>query len=670
MALTLAKISQNLFAAGQGTANHLRWDLSAPNILSLADELITHSRAAYDQVAASRSAPSWETTLSPINTDDIIFRVVESMCTFPQHVSTDKEIRDASTEADNKLSAYSVELESRFDVYEAVQAYAATKPKLEGEKERFLQRILRNFHRKGMHLDAATREKVIALNKQMKEIEIVYSKNLGEENEKFSLTAEQLAGLPDDFLSGLEKDESGKYIVTLKYPHSLPILKLCKVPATRAEMERRFNSRCLVENTAILEKLVTLRHEVAQLLGFPTHAAYITAVRMASNPAAVQKFLAELSDKLTPIATTEMAVLLDLKKKDPAAPPNEPLQAWDMVFYRNMVETECYNVDHQVIKKYFPIEKVTSGILEIYQEILGLKFEELKDQVVWHPDVKTYKVVNAADQAVVGFFYLDMYPREGKYGHAACWGLQPSCDLPDGRLVPVSALVCNFSKPTPEQPSLLLHDEVETFFHEFGHAMHNLCSTAELAMFSGTAVERDFVEAPSQMLENWAWEPIVLARLSAHHVTGEQLPEDLVKKLVASRNANSGILNKRQILLGTFDQSIHTVDKADTAATLGALTQSICGFSMTPGTNMAASFGHLAGGYDAQYYGYMWSEVFSCDMYETVFKGHAFDPAMGARYRKFILAPGGSLDAADMLRNFLGRDPTPDAFLAMKGLSA
>jgi len=449
-------------------------------------------------------------------------------------------------------------------------------------------------------------------------------------------------------------------------------MKNCKVPATRLQCETAFNSRCIKENAPILEELVELRSELAGILGFATHAAFITDVRMSGSEEKVRSFLSELSDKLTPLMEKDMGVLLELKKAECSKlglPFDGKINNWDSSYYRNMVEKEHYQVDHEEIKTYFPLERVTTGLLDIYQELLSLVFVPVSTGT-WHEEVVCYRVEDKATKATMGHFYLDLHPREGKYGHAACWGLQPGCKISETkRMLPVAACVCNFTKGTKEAPSLMMHSEVETFFHEFGHCMHQLCSEADFSRFAGTAVERDFVEAPSQMLENWCWEKEALIRMSGRVGDNAPLPEELLQSMLKSRNANAGILNKRQVFLATFDQTIHTSKKADTAAEMARLQKAICGIELTPGTNMSASFGHLAGGYDAQYYGYMWSEVFSMDMYESMFKAKGiFNAEVGMAYRKKILAVGGSRDASESLRDFLGRDPTPDAFLRSKGL--
>ncbi|EGD75641.1 Thop1 protein [Salpingoeca rosetta] len=613
------------------------WDMSAPAIVEAAKAFSDTALETCAKIAAAKEKPTWDSVCALKTQLDLQFHVLDSILTFPQHVSTNEEVRKAAREADKILSDLRVDISSRHDVYLAFQAFEDTKQELHGEEKRYLDRTLRDYRRVGLHLDEETRNKVKEINKRCATLGIQLSENLSEDKTKLYFTKDQLQGMPDDFLSGLNNDSEGKFELTLKYPHYRPVMRLCQVPDTRKRMENAFTSRCIDTNTPIIEELVRLRHEKAQLLGYKTHAHFITEERMAKTPETVVEFLKDLGNRLTPLQDKELETIKALKREQEsiAASDDVALNPWDISFYLNKVEKEQFQVDHQKIKEYFPLDTVTKGLMAIYEDVLSLRIEETAALEKWHDEDMTFKVSDKESGKLLGYFHLDLHPREGKYSHAACWGLQPSCATADGgRLVPVAALLCNFSRPTDSAPALLLHDEVETFFHEFGHGMHQLCSLAQLAIFAGTKVERDFVELPSQMLENWVWEKDALLRMSAHYQTGEKLPDELISALIKSRVANAGILTKRQILYATFDQTIHSQPEVNTAELFAELCTEICRYPASPNTNFAASFGHLAGGYDAQYYGYLWSEVFSADVYETRFKGHIFDTAIGREYRE------------------------------------
>jgi len=350
------------------------------------------------------------------------------------------------------------------------------------------------------------------------------------------------------------------------------------------------------------------------------------------------------------------------------------LNLWDWRFYdRLLVETQ-YQVDHNLIKEYFPFEVVTAGILEIYQHLLSLEFREMqKEEIhVWHEDVKQYEVYDKETKQFIGHFYLNLFPRDGKYGHAAEFDLAKGYTKYDGsKQHPVSAMVANFTKPTQTKPSLLTFHEVETYFHEFGHCMHELCSVAKYWRFSGTHVERDFVEAPSQMLENWCYEESVLQKISGHYKTKEHLPSELRMKLIKAKNVNEALKNRRQLMFGTFDMILHTSDPktVDTEKLWAKCMKEIALTEAQPKTNGAAGFGHIMGGYSAGYYGYLWSKVFSCDMFEKFKKEGVLSAKLGKSYRDIILGFGGSKDASELLRSFLGREPTNDAFLREIGVA-
>uniref|UniRef100_A0A672GAQ8 Peptidase M3A/M3B catalytic domain-containing protein n=1 Tax=Salarias fasciatus TaxID=181472 RepID=A0A672GAQ8_SALFA len=659
--------------------NRLRWDLGPEEIRRRTGELMARTKAVYDGVAAlPLDQVSPENTLKALADVEVEYTVNRNMLDFPQHVSPSRAVRAASTEADKALSEFDVEMSMRSDVYRRVVALQE-KPHLlqplSAESRRFLERLVKLGRRNGLHLDTHTQEEIKRLKKQLSSLCIDFNRNLNEDSSCLLLSREELGGLPEDFLDSLEK-EGDRLRLTLKYPHYFPAMKKCHVEETRRRLEEAFNSRCKEENSAILKQLLSLRAQKSALLGFATHADFVLEMNMAKSSRRVADFLDELARRLKPLGEQERAVLLRLKEAEcrkRGVAFSGTLHAWDTRYYMTQVEETQYSVDQNQLKEYFPLDVVTAGLLDIYQELLGLRFTRLATASASAnaSDVSCYAVHDRESGEALGVFYLDLHPREGKYSHAACFGLQPGCLLPDGRRQPAAAaMVANFSRgPTPA-PSLLQHDEVETYFHEFGHVMHQLCARADVAAFAGTHVERDFVEAPSQMLENWVWEAEPLGRMARHHRSRQPLPQGLMGKLARSRLANTGLFNLRQIVLAKLDQALHTRPGLDPAQEYGRLSRELLGVAASPGTDMPATFGHLAGGYDAQYYGYLWSEVFSMDMFQSRFKAQGvMNPEVGRDYRRCVLAPGGSLDAEEMLRNFLGRDPEQEAFLLSKGLS-
>ncbi|XP_069024151.1 neurolysin, mitochondrial isoform X1 [Embiotoca jacksoni] len=654
----------------------LRWDLSPDEIRAMTDSLVGRIKKAYDDVGSLNvETVSVENTLEALANAKLDYASSRHALDFPQYVCPSEEVRSASTEADKILSEFDVELGMREDVFERITALQEKMgDNLSPEEKRFLDRLVTSGQRRGLHLSKDIREEIKSTSKLISQLSIEFNKNLNEENTFLDFSERELGGLADSYLNGLEKTEEGRYRVTLEYPHYYPLMKRCHNPETRRRMETAFHSRCKEVNTAILEQLIQLRAKAAGLLGYSSHANYVLGINVAKNASNVSDFLNTFHETLKPIGVKERKYILALKKREclmKGLRYDGQINAWDLPYYMNQVEQCKFAVNKDKLIEYFPLDVVTEGLFGIYQELLGLTFAEVERAHAWHENVKLYSARDMETGEEVGHFYMDLHPREGKYGHAACFGLQPGCRGPDGeRRLPVAAMVANFTKPRKGWPSLLQHHEVETYFHEFGHVMHELCSKTTFSEFSGTLVETDFVEVPSQMLENWVWEKEPLRRMSRHYKDGTAIPDHLLDKLIASRVANTGLMNLRQVVLSKVDQSLHTSSHADTAEVFAKHCEEILGVPATPGTNMTASFGHLAGGYDGQYYSYLWSEVYSADIYFNRFKKDGImNPKLGKEYRRVILEAGGSVDGMDMLETFLGRSPREDAFFQCKGLT-
>jgi thimet oligopeptidase len=407
------------------------------------------------------------------------------------------------------------------------------------------------------------------------------------------------------------------------------------------------------------------------LLGFKTYAEYRVGNRMAKLPQNVWDFENNLVDRLKEKAQMDYDELLVVKREKLGDETINVIQPWESGYYNNILLKEKYDLDQNIVKEYFETNNVINGLFQIAQHLFAVEFEEVQNPSVWDKDVKMFNVKK--NGKIISRFYTDLYPRPNKFSHAACWPMIKGKNTPEGYQMPVATLVCNFPAPTDDTPSLLSHSEVETFFHEFGHVLHNVLTTAELSTQSGTSVSRDFVEAPSQIFENWTWNYDALKLFAKNYKTGEVLPESLFAKMVAAKNVGSGLSNTQQVFYGMIDFTLH--DKYDpTSATtttevVTELQNSITLYPHLEGTHMQAAFGHLMG-YAAGYYGYLWSLVYAQDMFSVFEQNGIMDVETGLRYRDVILANGGSRDEFEMVVEFLGREPNQDAYFRSIGLES
>jgi len=549
--------------------------------------------------------------------------------------------------------------------------------KLNEEEQRLVEKMVLDGKRAGLALPEKEREKLTTLKKELSSVCVEFQKNFNEESGHISLTLEELDGVPQDVISGYDKrEENGKtlYDVKFKTPDIFPVFKFAHNPEVRKRAIEAHEDR-LSMNVPLLDRALELRKEIAGLLGYKTWADYVTEPKMVKSGKNAEDFLDDLEKRLRPVGEKERETLIQLKKEvheKRGLPFDGEFNFWDYRYYDRVYIEKTLDLDDSLIKEYFPVAVVVPAILEIYQNLLGVRFVEVKGDKkdVWHPEVQQFAVweANAKDgSGFVGYCYLDLFPRDAKYSHAAVWPLLPGYaapEKPNGRAYPLAAMVANLAKPTPDRPALMRHDDVTTFFHEMGHVFHGLLSRVQFSRFHGTSVARDFVEAPSQMLENWCWEPKVLEKMSSHYETQKPLSPELIDKIIRSRYVNVGLFYLRQVFFAKYDLKVHTdKDAADTTLLWNTLREKISlvkGGAVKPGQG---TFAHIVGGYDAGYYGYTYSLVFAADMYATVFKKDPLSPALGQQYRDEILRVGGSREELESLEHFLGRPPNSEAFM-------
>jgi metallopeptidase MepB len=657
-----------------------QWNHSAEDILKLTKEALEADRKVRDKVGGlSADEANFKSVFEELAQAETHLDAVTEPLAFYQNVSASKELRDASNEAESLVRDYSVEASMRLDVYQAqVNAEKHLRAtghwdKLTSEEQRLVEKMLLDGKRSGLALPDDKRKTLTDLKKELSQACLDFSKNFNEENGVVTFTLEELKGIPSDVVSGYTKRTEGSkevYDITFKTPDIFPVFKFAQNPETRKRAHEAFEDRLAI-NVPLLAKALELRRKIAALLDYPTWADYVTEVKMVKSANGAIDFTNDLESKLRPVANKEREALLALKKKEHeelGIPFDGEFYIWDYRYYDRKFIENTLNLDDMLVKEYFPVSVVVPAILDIYQNLLNVRFELVKGGSVWHEDAQKYAVweKDAKDESgFVGYCYLDLFPRASKYSHAAVWPLLAGYDRPDGsRSFPLTAMVANLAKPTPEKPALMRHDDVVTFFHEMGHVFHGLLSKTKYARFHGTSVARDFVEAPSQMLENWCWEPKVLEKMSAHYKTQEPLSSDLIHKIIKSRYVNVGLFYLRQLFFAKYDLKVHTdKESADYTALWNKMREEISlvkGDKPGPGQG---SFGHITGGYDAGYYGYTYSLVFAADMYATVFKKDPLSPELGKQYRDEILRVGGSRDETDSLKAFLGRPANSDAFM-------
>ena len=584
---------------------------------------------------------------------------------FMAYVASEDALREAGRDAEERIEKYLVDLSFREDLYAAIKAFAERGESLGPDEQRLLDFELRDYRRNGFELPEAERARVRKLSDELVSLGVEFQKNISEWDDGILVSRDELAGLPEPFVDSLRTEEvEGEtlYRVSLDYPEFFPFMGKARSSDLRRTLFAKEQVKGGDANVAVLERALAARREAAGLLGYDSWASYAHEVCMSKERERVASFLADLRERLAAKVEADVALMAEVN--------GGPVNIWDWRYCHDQLLQTRFAVDDFEVAQYFPLDACLEGLFAVSQNLLGVRFEPRPNAPVWHEDVQAFDVYEADGDEAFARFYMDLFPRPNTYGHAAAFTLRGGRVLPDGSYQkPVSAIVANFTKPSADTPSLLRHSEVETLFHEFGHILHQTLTRATYARFSGTRTERDFVEAPSQMLEHWVWDREVLASFTRHYETGEPLPDSLLDSMLAAKTLSSGVMTVRQLYFAHLDQAYHApgFDGDSTAATREL--HEITSFPYTPDTHFQSGWGHLFG-YDARYYGYLWSRVFGDDMFTRFEAPGASVAGVGAEYRRHILEPGGTADADQLIHRFLGREPNADAFLRELGLAS
>ena len=561
----------------------------------------------------------------------------------------DAAMRDAGQVCIRDTSALSTQISLDPAIYQALARMDATA--LDPASRYFLQRTLQRFRLAGVDRDEETRKKVQALNDELTQLSQAFGKHIREGVRDFEADPAELKGVPADFLKAHPPGANGKVVLKTDGPDYNPVLSYAVDPGVRERFWKVYRTRAWPENIATLDRMLARRHELARLLGHANWADYVTADKMIGNGRAAGEFIERIATASAQRAQREYAELLARKRKDdPAATAVNP---WDTSYLNDRIRAEQYGVDAQLVRPYFQYDQVKKGVLDITSRLFGIRYEPVRDQKVWHKDVEVYDVFDGAKR--MGRIYLDMHPRDNKYKHQAHFRLVYG---KDGVALPEGVLLCNFRQPTANDPGLLEYNDVKTYFHEFGHLLHNvLGGHTQWAGIAGVANERDFVEAPSQFLEEWMRDPKTLQTFAIHHQTKQPIPTELVEKLRRADDFGRGMFVRGQMSLAAISLNLHNRDPQglDTTKLVAEMGEKYTPFKYVPGTYFHTAFGHLDG-YSAIYYTYMWSLVIAKDMFAAfTAQGDIMSPATASKYRAAVLAPGGSKPAAELVQDFIGR---------------
>lgn len=637
------------------------------------------ARKNIDAITSSKEKPTFENTILALEKSSVLLDKVTSILFNMNESNTNTELQKIVLEISPKLTSFSNNIYMNEKLFERVKAvYEGEEMKsLSSEQKMLVDKTYRAFLRTGATLDRAAKKQYKANAEELSKLSQKFKQNVLADNNNYFMhitDKEELKGLPQNAVNSAA-DEAKKrnlegWVITLDYPSYGPFMQYADNRARRQELWTAYNSKGNRDNennnNEIIKQIANLRLQQANILGYKTYADYVLSERMAESTSNVEKFLNDLLQSAMPIAKTDVINVNEYAKNNGA---DFDIQRWDYSYYSEKLKEAKYAFNGEMLRPYFQLDKVRGGIFKLYEMLYGLTFKENSEIQVYHPDVKAYEVFDGV--RFMGVLYLDMYPRASKRGGAWKTSFRGQYRENGVDTRPLIQVVCNFSKPVGDTPSLLSFDEVETFLHETGHAIHGMLSDVTYESLSGTATYRDFVELPSQIMENWATEPEFLKLFAYHYQTNEPLPVEYIEKLKQSENFNSGYYCVRQLSLGLTDMAYHTITVPTTKSAEDIESHAMAPTELLPevkGTTTSTSFSHIfAGGYAVGYYGYKWAEVLDADAFSKFKDSGIFDKATAQKFRKEILSRGGTEHPAVLFRNFMGREPNNEALLIRSG---
>ncbi|WP_103071028.1 M3 family metallopeptidase [Aquimarina sediminis] len=656
-------------------------EITSDHFLPAIKNGISIAKKEVDAIVNNPEPPSFSNTIEALDYSSELLDRVTSVFFNLNSAETNEDIQKIAQEASPLLSEFSNDISLNLDLFKRIEVVYKKRETLSltPEQSKLLEKRYKSFSRNGASLPNEEKEKLRKLDTELSTLSLKFGENVLAETNKFEmlLTNEaDLSGLPEgakEAAKALAESKNKKgWLITLDYPSYIPFVTYANNRELRKKLTLAFGAKGFnnddLDNQDIVLKIVNLRHQRARLLGYSSHANYVLEERMAETPDNVFSFLNEILEKAKPAAEREFKQLESFAKELDGI---DKLQKWDGVYYTEKLKQKLFDLDDEKLKPYFKLENVIDGVFTIASRLFGLQFEETNDVDKYHEEVKTYHVTDAKGN-YVSLFYADFHPRPGKRNGAWMTSYKSQMKKNDKNIRPHVSIVCNFTKPTPSKPSLLTFNEVTTLFHEFGHALHGMLADTMYPGLSGTSVSWDFVELPSQVLENWCYQKEALELFAKHYETNEVIPMELIEKIKESATFMEGMKTLRQLSFGLLDMSWHAQDPSSITNVKEHEEKTFATTTLYPSIDkncMSTAFSHIfQGGYSAGYYSYKWAEVLDADAFEYFKENGIFNKEIATKFKEHVLSKGGTENPMVLYKRFRGQEPKPEALLKRAGL--